>query len=245
MNANTSIMPRREQAGHWNWRVQQLLLTRLSKLEHGVLQVSFDDGGRYTLEGAQAGPGGDIQVHRPAALLRAVALRGDLGFAESYMRGDWSSRDLPALLYLVSINLEAYARDQRRSLPVRLLARLQHVLKRNSRRGSRRNIAAHYDLGNDFYARWLDTTMSYSSAVYDRSFDLAKAQERKYELMLAQLDPEPGDHVLEIGCGLWVTVLRIHLNNPTRTFCHTDSVLKTFLSIHVKKSQCSSLPVRG
>jgi cyclopropane-fatty-acyl-phospholipid synthase len=201
MNANTSILPRRQQGGHWNWRVQQLLLERLAKLEHGVLQVSFDNGGRHVLEGDHPGPGSELQVHRPVALARALALRGDLGFAEAYMRGDWSSRDLPGLLYLFSVNLEAYERDQRRSLPVRLMTRLQHLLRRNSRRGSRRNIAAHYDLGNDFYARWLDGSMSYSSAVYDRSFDLARAQERKYELILAQLDPEPGEHILEIGCG--------------------------------------------
>jgi len=81
------------------------------------------------------------------------------------------------------------------------LSRLRHVRNRNTREGSRRNIAAHYDLGNDFYQRWLDESMSYSSAVFDQSFDLARAQERKYELMLAQIDPKPGQHILEIGCG--------------------------------------------
>jgi len=201
MNANTSILPRSRQPGYWSELVQQFVLGRLGKLAHGTLTVRFGEGINHVLEGEEPGPAAEIDVHNPLALMRSVALRGDLGFAESYMRGDWSSRELASLLYLFSVNLDAYNSDQRRSLPVRVLTRMQHLLNRNSRSGSRRNIAAHYDLGNDFYARWLDGSMSYSSAVYDASFDLAKAQARKYELMLSLIDPEPGEHILEIGCG--------------------------------------------
>ena len=117
------------------------------------------------------------------------------------MRGDWSSDNMSELLYFLSLNLEALDKFQKRSLPIRLLSKLQHLRNRNNQKGSRKNIAAHYDLGNDFYERWLDPSMSYSSAVFDISPDLQKAQERKYELMLAHIDPEPGDHILEIGCG--------------------------------------------
>lgn len=201
MSANVSILPggiSRSSKGRWS---QQILLKHLARLKFGGLQVRFDDGGECLLEGEQPGPRAQIAVHRPAALVRALVLGGDLGFAEAYMRGDWSSRDLGSLLYLLSVNLEAFAATERRSLPVRLFSRVRHALRRNSRSGSRRNIAAHYDLGNDFYARWLDRSMSYSSAVYDRSFDLEQAQLRKYQLILDSLDAEPGAQILEIGCG--------------------------------------------
>ena len=201
MNANTLVLPRDFVSAPGATRLQSLLLKRLARFEQGALLVKFDDGGVYKLDGEISGPRAQIHIHRPFAMARALLMGGDLGFAESYMRKDWSSEDLSGLLYFLSVNLDALNEVQQRSLPVRLLSRLRHVRNRNTREGSRRNIAAHYDLGNDFYQRWLDESMSYSSAVFDQSFDLARAQERKYELMLAQIDPEPGQHILEIGCG--------------------------------------------
>jgi len=201
MNANTLVLPRDFVSAPGATRLQSLLLKRLARFEQGALLVKFDDGGVYKLDGEISGPRAQIHIHRPFAMARALLMGGDLGFAESYMRKDWSSEDLSGLLYFLSVNLDALNDVQQRSLPVRLLSRLRHVRNRNTREGSRRNIAAHYDLGNDFYQRWLDESMSYSSAVFDQSFDLARAQERKYELMLAQIDPEPGQHILEIGCG--------------------------------------------
>jgi len=201
MNANTLVLPRGFNSAPGASRLQATLLKRFSQFQQGSIRVSFDGGADYQLQGEQAGPRAQVRIHRPFALARALLLGGDLGFAESYLRGDWSSDDLSGLLYFLSTNLDAMASVQKRSLPVRVLARMQHALNRNSRRGSRRNIAAHYDLGNDFYERWLDSSMSYSSAVFDQSFDLASAQERKYELILSLIDPQPGDHILEIGCG--------------------------------------------
>lgn len=201
MNAESLVLRQGYQSVDGASRLQRMLLKRLAQFSHGAIQVSFDGGATYQLEGKLNGPSADIRIHQPYALLKSLLLRGDLGFAESYMQGDWSADDLSGLLYFLSVNLDALDSVQQRSLPIRLLSGLQHALNRNSHRGSRRNIAAHYDLGNDFYQRWLDKTMSYSSAVFDRSSDLAEAQQRKYELMLAQIDPEPGDHILEIGCG--------------------------------------------
>jgi len=201
MNANTLVLPRDFVSVPGASRTQRILLNRLAQFDQGSILVHFDDGAVYQLQGEHAGPEAGIRIHRPLALGRALLLGGDLGFAESYMRGDWSSDDLPGLLYFLSINLDALHSVQQRSLPVRLLARMQHALNRNSRHGSRRNISAHYDLGNHFYMRWLDPSMSYSSAVFDQSSDLVEAQQRKYELMLSLIDPEPGDHILEIGCG--------------------------------------------
>ena len=193
---NTQVLPRPGR----DW-TQAQILKRLGGIRYGTLRVDFDGGGRELVNGVHPGPGGDIRIHRPFAFLRAVGLRGDLGFGESYMRGDWTSDDPAALLYLLSVNLEAMDEVPRRGAAVRLMARLQHALRRNSLRGSRRNIAAHYDLGNDFYARWLDRSMSYSSAIFDTSPDLFEAQQRKYELLFKLIDPKPGEHILEIGCG--------------------------------------------
>lgn len=181
--------------------LQKRLLRLFSEIHFGSLRLRFDGAGEQHLYGTQAGPEADIHIHRPFALLRSVALGGDLGFGESFMRGDWSSADTGALLHLLSANLQYLGKARRRTLPIRWLACLRHAINRNSRQGSRRNISAHYDLGNGFYARWLDLSMSYSAAVFDRSKDLQTAQERKYELMFNLIDPQQGEHILEIGCG--------------------------------------------
>jgi len=187
-------------APDWNWS-QKRLLRLFTGIRQGTLLVRFDGAGEQRLYGVQTGPEADIHVHRPTAFLRAVALGGDLGFGESFVRGDWSSNDPAALLQLLSANLDHLEEAQQRSLPVRWLGRLRHALNRNSLRGSRRNISAHYDLGNGFYSRWLDASMSYSAAIFDGSGDLRSAQERKYQKMFNLVDPYPGDHILEIGCG--------------------------------------------
>jgi len=118
------------------------------------------------------------------------------------MSGDCDCPDLAALVELATVNDAALSRVLQGKLLYKAARRLWHVLRRNSRRGSRRNIAHHYDLGNAFYARWLDPTMTYSAAVYERANDdLATAQLRKYERICRLLDLRPGMQVLEIGCG--------------------------------------------
>jgi cyclopropane-fatty-acyl-phospholipid synthase len=124
-----------------------------------------------------------------------------MGFAESYGDGDWSSPDLAAFLILADENETALSGTTRALLPLRWLARVGHRSRRNSKRGSRRNIAAHYDLGNDFYARWLDPEMNYSSAIYRDGFDLDAAQTAKQARIIELLDLSAGKQVLEIGCG--------------------------------------------
>jgi len=143
------------------------------------------------------GPGAELRVHRPANLLRRVLLAGGIGFAESYMHGDWESPNLAALLLLLEQNEEALAAQSQSSLLVNWLNRFRHLLNRNSIRGSRRNIAAHYDLGNDFYRLWLDPSMTYSCALFDSGVaDLEQAQRRKYARLLDLLEATPGQRVL-------------------------------------------------
>ena len=127
---------------------------------------------------------------------------GDLGLAESFMAGEWSTPDLSAIMRFGLVNEQALGTTLQKTTLHRLFDRLHHARHSNTRRGSRRNIAAHYDLGNVFYGHWLDPSMTYSSALFETLDEpLAPAQRRKYLRLAAQLDLQPGDQLLEIGCG--------------------------------------------
>jgi cyclopropane-fatty-acyl-phospholipid synthase len=181
---------------------QRRLLERFARLRQGSLRVALGPDRVFEIRGGETGPGADILVHRPAALLRRLMWRGDLGFAEAYMAGDWDSEDPARLIELFALNIDAYAGSQARPRLAQVLVGLQHRLRRNSRRGSRRNIAEHYDLGNDFYAQWLDPSMTYSAALFTGGAEsLMEAQQHKYQRMLSLLDARPGERILEIGCG--------------------------------------------
>ena len=182
---------------------QRRLIDHLARLRRGVLTVRMS-GHVLTLRGPEPGPEADIAIRKPMAVLRRLFWRGDLGFAEAYIDGEWGSEHPARLLELFAINLDAYAETESRHVLAQAMVGIRHWLNRNNRRGSRRNIAAHYDLGNDFYAQWLDWTMTYSAGLYDRAQphdSLEDAQQRKYARMLRMVDPAPGETILEIGCG--------------------------------------------
>jgi len=176
----------------------------LTKLRHGILDVQLPDGSHRHF-GSPADPAA------PRAALRlkdwhvcSAALRsGDIGFAEGYIAGDWSTPDLPALLRLLIANRDAIEDVVYGTWWGSLLHRAKHLLNRNSRRGSRKNIHAHYDLGNPFYRLWLDPSMNYSSAWFegDLSKPLLDAQWAKVRRALTECGVAPGGRVLEIGCG--------------------------------------------
>ncbi len=177
------------------------LLRMLEQIESGSLRVAHGEA-QWRLKGTMPGPEAELRVHRPLSLLRRVLLAGGIGFAESYMSCDWESPNLAVLLLLLEQNEEALAVHSQSSLMVNWLNRFRHMLNRNSIRGSRRNIAAHYDLGNDFYRLWLDPSMTYSCALFENGEeDLEQAQRRKYARLLDLLEAGPGQRVLEIGCG--------------------------------------------
>jgi cyclopropane-fatty-acyl-phospholipid synthase len=134
---------------------------------------------------------------------RAALASGDVGFAESYLDGLWDTRDLVQLLTVVAANQPALERAFYGRWWMRALLRVRHLRRANTRRQARRNIVAHYDLGNDFFRLWLDPTMTYSSALFAGDFaqPLAQAQQAKYDRMLAELRLPPRARVLEIGCG--------------------------------------------
>ncbi len=134
--------------------------------------------------------------------MRRLLLDGDIGLAEAYRDGDLHTPDLTALIELGARNDATLRQLVSGTWPARLLNRTRHLLNANTRKGSRRNITAHYDLGNDFYSRWLDESMMYSSALYaDPSETLEAAQQRRLDRIVEMLGVSGGEHVLEIGCG--------------------------------------------
>lgn len=179
----------------------KLLYQLLSNCERGRLHITVDSE-TYLVEGKQAGPDANITIHKAMKIIKKLSNDGDIGFAEAYMQGDWDTNNLSDFLYWATLNLEALSTHLEANIYVRVFNRFRHLTRRNSERGSRRNISAHYDLGNDFYQLWLDSTMTYSSAIFaDQNDSLEDAQMRKYEQLLSSLDATPGQHILEVGCG--------------------------------------------
>jgi len=178
------------------------LVTMLRReLRRGALTLTLPDGSVAHVEGPLPGPQADIVLHRWRALARLM-LGGGTGFADAYVDGDWDSSDPASVVELGAVNREAMTGAFVGNVVTRLAARWIHRRNANTRRGSRDNIHAHYDLGNDFYALWLDAGMTYSSAVYPApGSTLEVAQEEKYRRLLELLGSTPGQHILEIGCG--------------------------------------------
>ncbi len=167
----------------------------------GRLTVLLPNGETHLLEGPQPGPAAifDIKDYRFA---RRVLASGDIGFAEAYMAGEWESPQLAALLESFAHNYEHIQRLADGNPLMRAINWLSHRMNRNSRSGSKKNIHAHYDLGNAFYASWLDPTMTYSSARFTRAgMALDQAQREKYASLARLMALQPGQSVLEIGCG--------------------------------------------
>ncbi len=173
----------------------------LAQLSKGSLSLVLPNGREVHHQGVEPGPHGQITLHNWRALRRLV-WRGDLGFAEGYIAGDWTSADLVRLIALGAVNLSGLDHVIDGGLPIRLLRRMVHMLRGNSLSGSKRNIAFHYDLGNDFYRPWLDQSMTYSSAVeFAHGQTLEAAQAHKLDHIAHLLGTGSGARVLEIGCG--------------------------------------------
>ncbi len=189
------------QRGRVSGLAATVLRRLLSRLEIGRIVVVTPSGAAVEHVGSEPGPDATLVLHRWRAILKLVS-GGDVGFADAYIAGDWSSPDLTSLIQFAAANAPSMERTVAGLPPVRLWNRMGHLLKVNSRSGSRRNIAFHYDLGNDFYRLWLDAGMSYSSAIYGQEKQtLEDAQQAKIARVLDLLALEGHEHVLEIGCG--------------------------------------------
>jgi cyclopropane-fatty-acyl-phospholipid synthase len=181
------------------------VLSLLQRLQHGTLHVQWPDGHVEQFGAAPAsGPAlnATLHLHNWTPLTQALK-SGDIGFAESYIAGDWTTNNLSELLQLLVANRRDMDELIFGSWLGRLFYRVRHLLHRNTRSNSKKNIHAHYDLGNAFYELWLDPTMNYSSAWFDndRSKPMAEAQTAKVRRALRMVDAKAGDRILEIGCG--------------------------------------------
>lgn len=167
----------------------------------GALTFALPDGREFTLAGREPGLSGRLDI-RDYKFIDRVFRRGLVGFGEGFMAGEWDSPDLSSLLLAFSRNLDEIGKSITGNRLARWMITASHLLRPNTRAGSKRNIEAHYDLGNDFYSLWLDETMTYSAARFDAGArDLAAAQTAKYAALARLIDLKPQSHVLEIGCG--------------------------------------------
>ena len=187
--------------GFYYRRQVRFLLAILSNLHCGRLTLTLPDGSQHQFSGAMSGPDSDLTIHTGSALSRLLH-DGKMGFCEAFMDGEASSQSLPTLIELAVLH-DKYLENTLKTNIIRQAGlRLFHMLRRNNKPGSAKNIAHHYDIGNSFYQAWLDPTMTYSSAVFDsETDDLTTAQLNKYKRLAELADIQSGDRVLEIGCG--------------------------------------------
>ena len=178
------------------------LLKLLSKLQSGFLRLTLPNGELKEFGNYQDSLHAEIHI-LDWSVFKQVLSHGDIGFAESYIRGQWNTSDLKAILELAIRNRTILEKAIYGKWYGSLIYRLKHWLRDNSKSGSRKNIHAHYDLGNAFYTLWLDPSMSYSSAWFCEGAQqsLADAQRAKINRILQAIHSKPGDHLLEIGCG--------------------------------------------
>lgn len=182
-------------------RIAGFVQDQLAGIRDARLTVELPSGYRFVCGQGETGEHAEWIIHSWNCVWR-VAQSGALGFGEAYLAREWSTPDLTGLLNLLAQHLDGASSAHNRGGLSRLIGRLRHALNANTLSGSRRNIAFHYDLGNEFYARWLDPSMTYSAGLMDsEDADLEAAQIAKYRRICDSLDLKPGDHVLEIGCG--------------------------------------------
>ena len=175
----------------------------MKRLRHGTLCVFMPDGSSARFGQPEEGQLRAVLNLRNWNACAASMKSGDIGFAETFIAGDWTTPDLTSLLTLFIANRDAVETVIYGSWWGSLLYRARHLFNRNSRTGSQKNIHAHYDLGNEFYRLWLDPTMNYSSAWFegDTTRSMQDAQWAKVRRALRECNVKAGDRVLEIGCG--------------------------------------------
>lgn len=194
---NSALLSNEAGCSRWG----SLFLKMLSKIEYGSISIATPEGDYLNFRGKEEG------VHVSLKIIdwkfcEDIFLKGDIGLGESYIAGFWESDNINDLIKFAIDNKGQLERVIRGSVLKILFYRFKHLMNRNSERGSQKNIHAHYDLGNGFYKLWLDKSMTYSSALFDKDgLDLFSAQERKYQNILDQLNLKAGDHILEVGCG--------------------------------------------
>ena len=180
-----------------------MLMRALTMMKYGSLEITVPGGKTFRYRAPEPGPHGQATLHN-WGVFRRVLSKGSLGVAESYIEEEWDSPDVTSFLEMFLKNSYGGGADRffNRNQLLNLFTSLQHWLNRNTKKGSQRNISAHYDLGNEFYSQWLDSSMTYSSAIFsDCANSLEEAQVAKYKSLVDRIGIEPHHQVLEIGCG--------------------------------------------
>ena len=178
-----------------------MALHQLQTMKRGAIELALPDGRVFAAKGSEPGPNARVEIHNPDVFTR-LAREGDMGFSDAYLEGWWSSPDLQAFLDVVMANNQEIRHGFPGAKLVMLYERFRHWMNSNSKAQAKKNISYHYDLGNDFYSTWLDETMTYSSAIFETGQEsMEAAQTAKYKSMCDEMGMQPGDHLLEIGCG--------------------------------------------
>ena len=173
----------------------------VSKLRRGTLDITLPDGRTVRCGGLEPGPTAQMTIYSYGFAWR-LARGGDIGIAEAYLRREWDTPNLTQFLYIFCLNHDLIQTMLGGKPVARFVQSLRHWFNRNTKRQARRNIYAHYDIGNSFYSAWLDPSMTYSSALFeDGTNDLTAAQHNKYRRLAEAINLQPGQRVLEIGCG--------------------------------------------
>ncbi len=173
----------------------------MKHIQFGTLTLTLPHGAVHEFKGPENGPVADMHIHTKAAL-GLIMSDGKMGFCEAFMMGDVSSNDLPKLVELAAKQNDYVEKNLQYNGLKNIFRQIGHWMNKNNKKGSRRNISAHYDLGNSFYDKWLDSSMTYSSAYFEEDdHDLQAAQHEKYRRLAEMADLKTGDRVLEIGCG--------------------------------------------
>jgi cyclopropane-fatty-acyl-phospholipid synthase len=182
-------------------RLVRLALGFAARLRRGTLDITLPDGRTMRMGGAEPGPAAAMTVYNYGFATRLVN-GGDIGIAEAYLNRDWDTPDLTQFLYLFCVNHDLIQAMLANKPLIRVVQMVRHWFNRNTKRQAKRNIYAHYDIGNAFYSAWLDSSMTYSSALFeDDTADLTSAQKNKYRRLAEAIDLRPGQKLLEIGCG--------------------------------------------
>jgi len=183
-----------------SWQ-ERLLTGILKNIEFGSIKITTPRNKILEFTGSKEGPNADIQLKSWRVLIRTI-WGGHTYFFESFRRGEWETSDLYALLLFGELNETSVDKVMKSTIWRRSIEQVLHKLNQNSRKGSKRNIAAHYDLGNSFYQLWLDKSMTYSSALFEgQTTCLSEAQRQKYLRIANNIELKDGDKLLEIGCG--------------------------------------------
>jgi cyclopropane-fatty-acyl-phospholipid synthase len=197
----------------------ELIWLALSEIEYGSLTISLPTGLKKEFFGKKFGPNADIKILNEE-VITAIIVGGDVAFGESYIDGMWDSSDLAKLLTFLTLNSQSLEKFFHAQKLQALILFIKSLFTKNTKRGSKKNIRAHYDLGNEFYRLWLDKTMTYSSALFGgEEISLSAAQKKKYQQILSNLKE---GNILEIGCG-WGGFAQEAAENGKEITCVTIS----------------------